>query len=139
MRINKKLPLVLTLLTKCDIIKKKWVTYMFSDKLKKLRMESGMTQVQFASEFGISSGTIAMWETGKRMPDLNMVAKIADYFGVTVDYLADRESELGNGDHRVQILARKTKDLPESEREDLLNLLDATVNTFLKAKGKLDD
>lgn len=80
-----------------------------------------------------------MWETGKRMPDLNMVAKIADYFGVTVDYLADRESELGNGDHRVQILARKTKDLPESEREDLLNLLDATVNTFLKAKGKLDD
>ena len=64
---------------------------MFADNLKKLRKSKGLTQIQFALEFNISSGTIAMWETGKRMPDTEMLKKIAQYFNVTVDYLLDNE------------------------------------------------
>lgn len=53
---------------------------MFADNLKKLRKSKGLTQVQFAEEFNISSGTIAMWETNKRVPDTSMLIKIAEYF-----------------------------------------------------------
>lgn len=112
---------------------------MFADKLKKLRAEKGLKQQQLAEELNVSKSSIAMWETNNREPDAQMLIKIANFFGVTVDYLLSNEHPDDHADHRVQILARKTKDLPESEREDLLNLLDATVNTFLKAKGKLDD
>jgi len=65
---------------------------MFADNLKKLRKSKGLTQVQFAEEFNISSGTIAMWETNKRVPDTSMLIKIAEYFGVTVDYLLGKSS-----------------------------------------------
>lgn len=64
---------------------------MFSDNLKKLRKAKGITQTQFASEFNISAGTIAMWETGKRMPDTEMLKKIAQFFNVSIDYLLDNE------------------------------------------------
>lgn len=64
---------------------------MFSDNLKQLRKAKGITQTQFASIFNISSGTIAMWETGKRMPDTEMLRRIAQFFNVSIDFLLDNE------------------------------------------------
>lgn len=66
---------------------------MFSDNLKKLRKNKGLTQIQFAKEFNISSGTIAMWETGKREPDLDTIKRIAKFFGVSTDRLISYEEE----------------------------------------------
>ena len=64
---------------------------MFAENLKNLRKIKGITQTQFAAEFNISSGTIAMWETGKRMPDSETLKRIAQYFNVSIDYLLDNE------------------------------------------------
>lgn len=63
---------------------------MFANRIKELRTERGMTQIDFAKQFMISSGTIAMWETGKRTPDLDTMKKIAEYFNVTMDYLTGK-------------------------------------------------
>ena len=67
---------------------------MFADNLKKLRNTHGLTQVEFAKKFNISAGTIAMWETGKRIPDISMIKKIADYFKVPVDSLINEYIKL---------------------------------------------
>lgn len=64
---------------------------MFAENLKNLRKSKGLTQVQFAQIFQISSGTIAMWETGKRIPDTETLKQIAQYFNVSIDYLLDNE------------------------------------------------
>ena len=69
---------------------------MFSQRLKTLRSEKHMTQLQFAEAFSISAGTIAMWETAKRTPDTAMLIRIARYFGVSVDYLIGK-SNFRNG------------------------------------------
>ncbi len=66
---------------------------MFSEKLKELRKRKNLTQIQFAKAFGISSGTIAMWETGKRSPDIDTIADLATFFGVSVDFLLGRITE----------------------------------------------
>ena len=41
----------------------------FAERLKELRKENGYTQVKLAEALGLSKGTVAMWETGKRTPD----------------------------------------------------------------------
>lgn len=69
---------------------------MFAERLKQLRKSKGLTQVQFATEFNISAGTIAMWETNKRIPDTTMLMRIADYFGVSVDYLLGNNTASAN-------------------------------------------
>lgn len=63
----------------------------FKDILKEMRLEKGINQVNLASALGVSKGIISMWETGQREPTLSSLVAIADYFGVTLDYLVGRE------------------------------------------------
>ena len=63
---------------------------MFSDRLKELREEKGLTQIQLAEILNISKSAIANYESGLREPKNNRLwKKIASYFNVTVDYLMD--------------------------------------------------
>lgn len=88
---------------------------MFAENLKKLRKDKGITQTQFASQFNISSGTIAMWETGKRMPDTDMLKKIAQFFDVSIDYLLDNEkSSSENSDELDNVYFSLAKEAQQS-------------------------
>lgn len=62
---------------------------MFGENLKKLRESRGISQEELASAIGVSKSTIGMYEQGKRTPRGNsgILAKIADYFFVNMDYL----------------------------------------------------
>lgn len=67
---------------------------MFKIRLKELRESKGMTQRDFAAEFGVSKGTVGMWESGAREPKtIDEINRIADYFGVSTDYLLGRKEE----------------------------------------------
>ena len=62
----------------------------FKDILKELRLEKGMGQVQLAKELGVSKGVISLWENGLREPTMSSLIVIADYFGVTIDFLVGK-------------------------------------------------
>lgn len=67
---------------------------MFKIRLKALRESKGMTQRDFAADFGISKGTVGMWESGAREPKtIDELNRIADYFEVSSDYLLGRTNE----------------------------------------------
>ena len=70
---------------------------MFRIQLKKLRENSGLSQYSFAAELGVAQSTIGGWESGTREPNLSTLNRIADYFGVTVDYLLGRPSAPAQG------------------------------------------
>lgn len=63
----------------------------FSERLKELRTEKGLSQSQLAKECGLTNGAIAFWELGKREPKLCAVITLARYFGVSLDYMAGLE------------------------------------------------
>lgn len=62
----------------------------FAERLKLARKEKRLTQRQLASKLGIVHSTIALYETGERKPDLEMLCKIADFFAVSTDWLLGR-------------------------------------------------
>ena len=59
-------------------------------RLKELRIQKGITQNAVAEMIGYSVESYARYEKGKREPDIKTLWKLADYFGVTVDYLIGR-------------------------------------------------
>ncbi|MFB8449042.1 helix-turn-helix domain-containing protein [Enterococcus thailandicus] len=64
---------------------------MFAVRLKELRKSKGhLTQQDMANILGVAKTTYASYEQGKRTPDTDLQNKIADYFGVTLDYLHGR-------------------------------------------------
>ena len=55
--------------------------------LAQLRKQKKLSQRNFAEAIGVSNGAVAMWETNKRQPDLEMLKKIAAFYDVSSDYI----------------------------------------------------
>ncbi|MCR4654620.1 MAG: helix-turn-helix domain-containing protein [Lachnospiraceae bacterium] len=59
----------------------------FAERLKELRKANGYTQITLAEALGLSKGTVAMWETGKRTPDYEIIKIMSDMFDRRIDYI----------------------------------------------------
>jgi len=64
----------------------------FAEILKDLRIDKGLSQSELARKTGLNQSTITLWEASKSLPNLDSMIIIADYFGVSLDYLAGREN-----------------------------------------------
>ena len=65
----------------------------FSDRLKELRRLKGVSQEKLAQDINISRSSVAKWENGLGMPTDESLKMLADYFGVTVAYLANGQQQ----------------------------------------------
>ena len=62
---------------------------MFGEKLKELRKNKNISQIDLANELQVTKGAVGMWETNKRTPDIDTLKRIAQYFEVSVDELLE--------------------------------------------------
>lgn len=65
---------------------------MLNDKIKSLRLAGNYSQVDVAQKLSVTKQTVSNWENNNIQPSIDMLVKIADFFGVTTDYLLGRES-----------------------------------------------
>jgi len=72
----------------------------FAERLKILREQKGLTQEKLAEAVGVSRSTIGGYEapSKEREPDFEIVRLLADFFGVTVDYLVGRVDDPASHD-----------------------------------------
>lgn len=61
-------------------------------RIKELRIQNNISQKDLAETIGVAPNTLSQYETGKREPDNSTLIKLAQYFGVTVDYLLKNET-----------------------------------------------
>lgn len=66
---------------------------MLKKRLKELRIEKGKTQEQLAKDLGTTDVSISRYEAGAREPKSDILNALADYFGVSTDYLLGRTNE----------------------------------------------
>lgn len=87
------------------------------NKIKDLREDRDLRQLDVANAIGIDQRSLSNYETGKTNPDSETVVKLARFFGVTCDYLLGM-SERNLLDHRavVRELGEIRKRLEEIER-----------------------
>lgn len=62
-------------------------------KIKHLRCKSGLTQEQLAEKLGLSAQSVSKWENAVAMPDITLLPRLAEEFGVSIDELFDRTRE----------------------------------------------
>jgi len=78
----------------------------FSKRLKKLRKKNKVTLDELAREIDITKTTISRYENEKRVPKMDTVKKIADYFNVTTDYLIGNTDEKKSADKIKKAIAK---------------------------------
>ena len=64
----------------------------FAEKLKYLREDKNLSQIQLAKILEINQTTVSTWELGKKLPDFLNIVKISKCFNVTSDYLLGLEN-----------------------------------------------
>lgn len=90
---------------------------MSRNRIKDLREDRDMRQSDLAAATGIDQRTISNYETGKTSPDAYALIKLADYFGVSVDYLIGRtDLDLFTEDRRIKAVERIQKELEDLKR-----------------------
>jgi len=107
----------------------------FSERLKKLRKDTGLTQVDVASKLGISQQAYASWERGVKKPTQDNLVKIAQILNVSVDYLVGNSQEtLGELDNIELLFRMNSKGLTEEEKEtfkkELIEFMEERKKSF---------
>ena len=59
----------------------------FKERLKELRQEKQIGQVELSKMLNVSHGIISLWENGLREPSMSSLIVLAKYFEVSIDYL----------------------------------------------------
>lgn len=101
---------------------------MFCDVLKSLRKERGLSRQQVADILGVSKRTIESYEYGNREPNIEMLCKLADFYGVSIDYL------LGRTGYKEPVLTERDKAFLKAYESSPMR--DA-INTLLNIKSKI--
>lgn len=63
---------------------------LFHERLKSLREDKDLTQLEVAEALNITRTALANYENAIREPNLSLLVKMADYYNVTLDYLLCR-------------------------------------------------
>lgn len=112
---------------------------MFGERLKNLREDANLYQKELGDILDVTSQTISGWEINRTTPDYDMLKKIANYFGVSTDYLlgnVSRKAEEEELETLKQLLISKKiikpgEDLSKKELDKLMKFVKANKE-FLK-------
>lgn len=123
---------------------------MFGERFRKLRKERRYSQLKVASDLNVAQSTIASWEAGVRSPNMDMIPQLAEYFGVSVDYLLDlsenpvqAEQPSSSGAFtttipQIVMMGREMEKMTPEQRDQMLAVGKALFREFF-GKGGEDD
>ena len=109
----------------------------FSQNLIFLRRDRNLTQPQLAKAINVSNAVVSFWENGKNEPKVSYIKKLANFFGVTTDFLLGQTDEWGNnldttGNNSLTDEEKKIVDMYRKLPPDLKRVIFATEKQFAK-------
>ncbi len=111
----------------------------FSERLKKLRKDAGLTQVDVAEKLGISQPAYASWERGIKKPTQENLVKLSKILYVSVDYLLGNTENKQTSDvfEDIELLFRlNSKGLTDEEKAVFKKVLIEFMEERKKQFGK---
>lgn len=105
------------------------------EKFEQLLKKNNVTPYRVHKETGISTATLSDWKNGKSSPKMDKLQKIADYFGVTVDYLMTGKEDAKSSE--MNLTPKDERDISKALNETL-SQLDSTDGLMFDGEA-LDD
>lgn len=66
---------------------------MLGENIRRLRQERGLCQEELGRKIGASKQSVSNWENGNIVPSIDLLVRLADFFGVSTDYLLGRQNQ----------------------------------------------
>lgn len=101
---------------------------MFIRRLTLLMEEKDLTQTELASKIGITNVTISRYLSGERKPRIEIVTKLAEVLGTTVDYLLGSERKTENDKRLLPVLGTVKAGYNYLAEENIIDYIDPSMN-----------
>ena len=105
-----------------------------AERVQALRKQAGLTQIELAEKIGVSKSQYIRYETKDVQPPANIMNKLADALGTSVDYLISGDkSEKAKASLKNSELIQRFKEvdtLPEEEQGVLIKIISAYVRDY---------
>ena len=98
-------------------------------KIRRIRLERGLTQEEVASHLGISFQSISKWERGEGYPDITMLPALANYLGISIDELLGM-SEIEKRAEYDEINSRWAKNNKNGRNAENVSLMRKSLRIF---------
>lgn len=108
----------------------------FSNRLKNLRREKGLTGQELGEIFNVTKTAISYWENSKTFPDELTLKKMAEFFDVSLDYLLGRTDKRNleeKSDSQENRMLKEFEGLSEESKKELEKYI-----KLLKIKDEMD-
>lgn len=90
------------------------------ENLTFLRKKAGFTQLEFGEKFSYSDKTVSKWENGSVLPSIDVLKQIADFYGVSTDYILSEH----NNEKEFKSIIKQT---PNFNKKTLIVCLIITI------------
>lgn len=108
---------------------------MFYDTYTQLCIEKGVSRSKAASEMGLSNSIVTKWKKTGATPSGETMSKIANYFGVTVDYLLGKTESKPDILKEIDISFYGDYKALDDEQKELLREMARTMRRHREEKG----
>lgn len=104
------------------------------DKILTLRKNKGWSQQQLARQIGTSGPIIGRYERGEMTPSVEVAKKLADSFGITLDYLVDDTGRLA--EIKDQAMLKRLTQIEQLDQEEKRTIVLVIDSLLRDAKAK---
>lgn len=109
---------------------------MFTERFNELLKSRGINAVTLAKEIGVPKSIVYEWRSGARDPSLENMLRVADYFGVSLEYLTGREDEETDIEKELLVLLRAARDISVEDHDALVNSFKSNLNIYLRSNDR---
>ena len=116
---------------------------MIAERLKDIRIENDLTQIQMAKILNTTQNSYNRWENNVELISLKKLTKVCNYFNTSMDYLVGiTRNNIGNGKHNLNYsivgnnikIFRKDNKLSQKDLATLLNTSQSTISAYEAGK-----
>ena len=97
------------------------------NRIREVRKAKKLSQTELAEMLHVHQTAVSQWENGKTEPDMDNLCRIADIFGVTVDYLLGVDTQSKTIDEQLSkidfALSGELRNLSDDEKKDVLDYM----------------
>lgn len=85
----------------------------FGERLRQIRTEKGLKQIDLAKHLNVAQSTLSGWETGNFEIDNENLKKLADLFGCSIDYILCRSNNINGVSDEMEDILETIRRRPE--------------------------
>ena len=105
---------------------------MFADILNRLLTEKKINALLLARQIGVPKSIVYEWKNGEREPSVDNMVRLADFFGVSLEYLTGREEIMNADEKELLLLFRSARALSDESQRALLQHFRDNLTAYLR-------